>query len=130
MTSGASKLTLSPDTVAIDTAAFYVHTQDSGFTQPGLSVVDGQVVVSATSLEAVRSLGVTVEGGIETSSLKSAAGQDLSVEASAGRVEVVGGGGVSVEGGFLELGGSGGVAVSSYRDLTLSCQSESVSGGS
>ena len=128
MTSGASKLTLSPDTVAMDTAAFYVYTQDSGFTQPVLSVVDGQVVVSATSLEAVGSLGVTVEGGIETSSLKSAAGQDLFVEASAGRVEVVGGGGVSVEGGFL--GGSEGVAVSSYRDLTLSSQSGSVSGSS
>ena len=43
----------------------------------------------------------------------------------AGRVEVVGGGGVRVEGGFL--GGGQGVEVSSFGDLTLSSQSGSVS---
>ena len=66
-----------------------------------------------------------MEGGVETSSLKSPSGRDLSLEAMAGSVEVVGGGGVSVEGGFL--GGREGVEVLSFGDLTLSSQSGSVS---
>ena len=71
------------------------------------------------------SLGVTVEGGVETSSLGSVVGGDLSVEAAGGKLAMVGGGGLSIEGGFT--GGSEGVEISSYADLSLASQSGSVS---
>ena len=68
---------------------------------------------------------MAVEGGVETSSVNSVAGKDLSLEAAGGQLEMVGGGGLSVEGGFT--GGSEGVKISSYADLSLASQAGSVS---
>ena len=53
MSSGQSKLSLSPDVVTVDTPAFTVHTQSSAASaqQPVLSVSDQQVTIAADSLE-------------------------------------------------------------------------------
>ena len=66
-----------------------------------------------------------MEGGVEVSSVKSVVGRELSIEAAGGKLELVGGGGISVEGGFT--GGREGVEILSYADLSLASQSGSVS---
>lgn len=76
-------------------------------------------------LQAGGSLGVSVKGGVEVSSVNSVAGSNLSVEAAGGRLDLVGGGGLTVEGGFT--GGGKGVEISSFSDLKLASQSGSVS---
>lgn len=76
-------------------------------------------------LQAGGSLGVSVKGGVEVSSVNSVAGSNLSVEAAGGRLDLVGGAGLTVEGGFT--GGGKGVEISSFSDLKLASQSGSVS---
>ena len=72
------------------------------------------------------SLGVSVEGGVEASSVSSMTGRDLSLEAIGGKLNVVGGeGGLSVEGGFP--GGNKGVEILSNADMTLTSELGSVS---
>lgn len=69
---------------------------------------------------------MTVNKGVETTSVKSLTGRDLTLEATGGRLEVVGGeGGLSIEGGFS--GGSQGVEILSNEDMSLESQSGSVS---
>lgn len=76
-------------------------------------------------LQAGGPLGVTVKGGVEVSSVNSVAGSNLSVEAAGGSLDLVGGRGLKVEGGFT--GGGKGVEISSFSDLKLASQSGSVS---
>ena len=69
-------------------------------------------------------LGLTVEAGVHTTSVKPLPGSDLSLEARGGRLDVVGGG-LNIEGGFT--GGSEGVEISSNADITLASRTGSVS---
>ena len=120
VSSGTSEMSLSPNAISINTTNFTVFAQTSP-KLPLLSASNGRVEVSAETLEVKGSLGVAIEGGVETSSLCSVEGVGLGVESRAGRMELVGGEGVSVEGGVL-----GGVTVTSNKDLTLSSQSGAV----
>ena len=71
-------------------------------------------------------LGLTVEAGVQTSSVRALPGRDLTLEARGGRLEMVGGdGGLKIEGGFT--GGSEGVEISSNADMSLASSTGSVS---
>ena len=68
-------------------------------------------------------LGIFIEGPVETSQIQSSPNQQLKLESPSGNLRLVGSHGVTVE-----TGGIGGVAVSAQDDITLESQNGSVSG--
>ena len=67
-------------------------------------------------------LGIQVEGPVETAEVLSPANENLRLEAPSGGLELL-----ASQGATLQAGFASGVDVSSYRDLTLRSQNGSVS---
>ena len=125
VTSGGSQLHLGENSLNISTGSFHVHAQlgqNSQDSPPLLSVSPESVTVRAGRLEASGTLGIQVEGPVETAQLLSPANENLRIEAPSGSLDLLGSRGATLQSGFAS-----GVDVSSYQDLTLRSQNGSVS---
>jgi len=124
ITSGGSQFHLGENSLNISTGSFHIHEQgqSSQDSPPLFSVSPENVTVRAGRLVASGTLGIQVEGPVETAEVLSPANENLRLEAPSGGLDLLASQGVTLQAGFAS-----GVDVSSYRDLTLRSQSGSVS---
>ena len=115
-----SSLQLSNSSLNILTEQFSVS--ESPDSTPLLSVSTEGVSVSSTRMDVSGSLGVAINGPLETRQVQSPANQDLTVQSLSGELRLTGGRGISLQDGA----GFGGVAISSNSDLTITSQSGQV----
>lgn len=116
---------MSPSSLNITTPELSVVTESSGNTSSPLFSVSSAGVVIRQQLHVTSSLGLTLNGPLETSLLQSPANQDLEVQSLSGELSLTGGSGVLIEDG---TGSEGGVSISAYSDISLTSQTGQVGG--
>ena len=89
-----------------------------------LSVSSDGVSVGATQLEVTSSLGMVVNGPLETNQIQSPANQNLEIHSVSGELGLFGGRGVHIRDGP----GFNGVHLTSHDDLTLMSSTGQVRG--
>lgn len=117
---GGSSLELGNSSLNIIAEQLSVMDQTSS--TPLLSVSAEGVSVGSTRMDITGSLGVAIDGPLETSQVQSPSNQDLQVQSLSGELHLTGGRGVTLQDGP----GFGGVAISSNSDLTITSQNGQV----
>ena len=87
-----------------------------------LSVSNTGVRVGASQLEVTGSLGLTLNGPVQTSQLQSPANQNLQINSLSGQLELTGAQGVHIRDGPA----SSGIRLTSHNDFTLESQTGQV----
>lgn len=105
-------------TLNITTQLFQVVTPTNS--SPALSITDDSIIVGATEMEVQGTLGMVLNGPLETDEISSHPNADLNVESASGSLMMVGRGGVSIQDGPA----FGGVQVTSNEGLSISSRSE------
>lgn len=120
---GGTDVTLDNSTLNITTQLFHVATPSSLSQSPALSVSDDGVSVGASQMEVTGTLGMILNGPVETAQISSHPSEDLHLESAAGSVVVVGRGGVHIEDGP----GLDGVEITSNEQVSIASRSGAVS---
>ncbi len=112
---GQSHISVSPPSINISTASFSVQAA-TGQSSPLLSVQDSEVIVGASRLQVTGAQGLTLNGPVEVSRVRSPADQDLLIQSLSGELQLQGGSGIHIQDGTAQAGG---VTVTSQEDITL-----------
>ena len=91
---------------------------------PILSLSEDQVQVGATELEVTGSLGASISGPVETSTLQSPPNTNLQIQSLSGALVLTGAEGLRIED---SAGSDSGLSITSNADLTISSQAGQVS---
>ena len=111
MIAGTNRVILRNDGVVIESDNFQVRSPERN--SPLLMLTNGEIVIEADVLEAMGTRGVSLEGPIETSTLRAHSKQQLNVESASGSMNILGSQGVTME------STSGTVNIQSYNELLL-----------
>ena len=115
-----TKLSMNNNTLNITTDQFQVTSGD--MPTPSLSISDDQLSIGAAQLHVTGSLGLSLDGPLETARVTSEPNEELLVDASSGRLRVVGSEGISITDGP----GFRGVEMTSNEELSFSSQNGAV----
>ena len=111
VTAGTNTVILRNDDIVIESQNFQVRSPERD--NPLLMLTNGELVIGADVLEAMGSRGISLEGPIETNTLRSHNKQQLNVESPSGSMNILGSQGVTVE------ATAGTVNVQSFNELLL-----------
>lgn len=111
MITGTSRVTLRNDGIVIESDNFQVKSPERD--SPLLMLTNGEIVIEADILEAMGTRGVSLEGPIETNTLRAHNKEQLNIESASGRMNVLGSQGLTVE------SASGMVNIQSFDELLL-----------
>lgn len=111
MIAGTSTVILRNNDVVIESEKFQVRSPERD--SPLLMFTNGELVIGADVLEAMGSRGISLEGPIETDTLRSHNKQQLNIESPSGSMSILGSQGVTVE------ATAGTVNVQSFNKLLL-----------
>lgn len=109
MIAGGSRVTLRNDGIVIESNDFQVRSPEHD--SPLLRLTNGEIVIEADILEAMGTRGVSLEGPIETNTLRAHNKQQLNIESASGSMNILGSQGVTVE------STSGTINVQSFNEL-------------
>lgn len=118
--SGGSDIAMDNTTLNI-TAQQFLITSPSNSSTPALSVSDdGTVSVGASQMEVMGTLGMVLNGPLETGQVSSHPNSDLNLESASGSLVIIGRGGVQIQDGPAFEG----VEITSNERLSISSRSE------
>lgn len=119
MTAGSSSVTLRNNDIVIESDNFEVRSPEHD--RPLLMLTNGELVIGADILEAMGTRGVSLEGPVETDTLRAHSKQQLNIESASGSMNILGSQGATVE------STTGTVRIQSFNELLLHSTSGPVS---
>lgn len=115
---GGADVAMDNSTINITAQLFQVATPTSS--SPALSITDDHITVGASQMEVKGTLGMILNGPLETNQISSQPNDNLNIESASGTLVMVGRGGVIIQDG-PEFDG---VRVTSNEKLSISSRSE------